>query len=57
MHKVEPKVFLVGETRVVEDGLSDFLMCLVFSRTSWCHVARKEEVDGLPFYKPKNSKI
>lgn len=25
MHKVEPKVFLIGETRVVEEGLADYL--------------------------------
>ncbi len=25
MHKVEPKVFLIGETRIVEDGLRGFL--------------------------------
>ena len=25
MHKVEPKVFLIGETRIVEKGLNDFL--------------------------------
>lgn len=25
MHKVEPKVFLIGETRIIEDGLKDYL--------------------------------
>ena len=25
MHKVTPKVFLIGETRIVEDGLNDYL--------------------------------
>lgn len=25
MHQVEPKVFLVGETRVMEDGLRAYL--------------------------------